>query len=302
MRSILSKIMFFIFVALHLTSVAHARTSLDLSKVTTGAKSKAMGGTAVTLRNAGNVFTNPAGISSINKWAFTSMSTQVFQQIDYKMFGAAYTTEWGVFGVGYAGAVTPAGFKTTGKGQLSGASISYGSNLFTVSYASKLPFLANTSAGISAKYFSNKFDGVAGSGSGFNADLGVQYAPDQNITIGANLINFVPQSMGGGLNWDTGTKEKLPMLLKTGASAQVLDNLTLAGDVDLANSQPAVFHGGVEWKLDPIFSLRGGVDNNEVSFGAGIDAGGFCFDYAYKTNSQIENNASQYFSVSYSAF
>lgn len=295
---------------------SHAKQTLDLRHVGVGARSLAMGKTMVsTLNPSDAVFSNPAAMASAKGWGFTSMSTKIMDRVDYKMMGGVYPTQYGVFGVGYLGATTPAGYLTTDKISMGSATpISYGSNMLILSYGREFPggALKNASFGIDLKFLNNKFEGADGSGSGMDADVALLIKPREGVNVGIALQNFLPEDMGGNMVWNSNNKEGVPSLLKIGGSYQVNKNLTAAADLDFfGNSgQPIMFHGGLEWKPMPMIAIRGGLDQNplntnatvtDFTAGVGINLKGFSFDYAYKNNSLVENSNTHYISLSFAA-
>ncbi len=293
-----------------------AKSTLDLGVAGVSAKAMGLGKAYVgVLEGSESVFLNPAGMAYAKSWGVTSMSTKLLNRVDYKMLGGVYPTKNGVFGIGYIGANTPAGFATTNKGSLTGAkAISYGSNLLVLSYGKKLSSgsMKDAAFGINAKVLSNSFQGTAGSATGVDLDAAVMFKPKKGLKVGAVLTNFLPADMGGSLNWDSGTKEQIPTLLKIGGSYLVRPNIMIAGDIDLdaSGKQPVTLHTGVEWKPIKHIALRAGLDQNalnkaatvtDLAFGVGVNFKGFSFDYAYKNNSLVENNNAHYFSFSFAA-
>jgi len=297
------------------TGVVFAKATLDLTQAGVGARPTGMGRAYVAVANDSNaVFLNPAGIASAKSWGLTSMSTKLMNRVDYKLLGGIYPTQYGVFGLGYIGANTPAGYYTTDKDSLTGAvPISYGSSLFVLSYAKKLSIAGSSNAAIGAnlKVINNGFSGVNASGTGFDLDLGIVATPRKGLTVGAVVQNFLPADMGASVNWNSNTKEGIPSLFKVGASYYLKPNLLLAGDVDFSatSSRPVTIHTGVEWKPLPLLALRAGLDQNpagkdtvtDFSIGVGLNVKGFQFDYAYKNNSLVEKSNAHYFSLSIAA-
>ncbi|OGC03496.1 hypothetical protein A2276_01110 [candidate division WOR-1 bacterium RIFOXYA12_FULL_43_27] len=287
------------------------KTTVDLSIAGLSARTIAMGRAYVGVADGADaLFTNPAGIATAKSWGITSMQTKLLDRVDYKMLGGIYSLQTGVIGVGYIGAVTPAGFLTTDKASLTGATpISYGSNMLVLSYGKEA--YKNTYIGASLKALSNNFEGVDGSGSGFDLDLGILARPNDQVKVGAVIQNILPGDMGGSVTWKTNTKDTIPAYLKVGGSYLLNPNILIAADLDIpaSCSAPLALHSGVEWKPLPMLALRGGLDQSstgknetvtDFAIGVGLNVAGFSFDYAYKNNSLVENNNAHYISVAFS--
>lgn len=314
MRKIKFVILILLLAANAVVGTAFAKSTLDLSIAGVSARAMGMGRAYVgVLEGSEAVFLNPAGIASSKAWGVTSMSTKLLDRVDYKMLGGVCPTQYGVFGLGYVGTITPAGFLTTDKNSLAGAkAISYGSNMLVLSYARELGQGAfkNSSLGVNLKYFDNKFDGVDGSGSGIDADIAILASPSEKIKVGAVLQNFLPGDMGGSVNWKSGNKEGVPSVLKVGGSYLITPTLLLAADADMPfTGKSILLHSGVEWRPFPMVAIRGGLDQNpgikdnvtDFSLGVGLNIKGIHFDYAYKNNSLVENSNAHYVSLSFAA-
>jgi hypothetical protein len=73
-----------------------------------------------------------------------------------------------------------------------------------------------------------------------------------------------------------------------------------------------VAHGGVEWQVIPLLSLRAGIDQKAASIaedttgtstnyllGIGLKLDGFRFDYAYRQDPNFAELSTHYFSICY---
>jgi len=310
------------------------KTTLDISTIGMGARPIGLGGAYAGLADdASAIFINPAGLGLQNRISFVSMSTQVMTFVDYQVAGLVYPTEWGVFGVGYIGATSPAGNYTymSGTTTVEEGSISYANQLFIFSYGYDLTDqmggelyafegqTARLSLGADIKYLSQGFSGAlrdAPNASGFDADLGVMYSPASYLTFGAVMQNMYRGKEGESITWTTDEKETLPTTYKLGVSYLVLDNVTLLLDSDIParNEQKIAFHAGTEWRVMPMLTLRIGADQREESvtdtnpetqlvarytLGVGLSFAGFRFDYAYKQDPVFNELSTNYFSLCY---
>lgn len=289
---------------------AFAKNGLDLGLAGIGARPMGMGQAYTAVSDDVNaVFFNPAGLGSQKKWGMTTMLTRLLGRVEYKMAGGTYPTEYGTIGVGYLSALTPAGYLTTDKGSLATASaISYGSSLLILSYGKDLSeaiagtdALGKLSIGVSTKLINNQFEGTAGSGSGSSTDIGLIYRPTANLSGGLTY-----QNVGGAVNWQNGTREKIPSTVKVGGALK-LSQALVAADLEYG-SQGSLLHGGVEYRPHELLVLRGGVDQTRtastatvlnLTAGVGLKLAGCSFDYAYHQDSGLAENSTHYFSVSF---
>ncbi len=160
----------------------------------------------------------------------------------------------------------------------------------------------NLAGGATLKSFSKGFTGGYSSGSGFDLDLGLIFKPRPNLTAGIAIQNVLPT----GISWDTGTNEDVPMLIKAGINYPVKEDVLIAADIDLS---PFALHSGVEWQLNKIFALRGGLDQVpsgsesalNLGIGMGIDFRRFKFDYAYYKDNTLDANSTHYFTLGFAA-
>jgi hypothetical protein len=289
---------------------AFAASSFDLGMVGVGARAIGMGKAYVAVVDDTNaVFVNPAGLAVQDEWSATSMSTKLMDKVDYKMLGGAYKTDFGTFGVGYISANTPAGYLTTDKNSLAGATaISYGSSQLSLSYARSLSdmvkgsALGNLSVGVNLKLLRNDFNGYDASSNGQGIDLGFLLKPKSNLTFGACFKNIT-----GSVKWKNGTDENIEGNTKLGGAVNLLDNkLLLTLDTEFS-SGPVLLHSGAEYKINRFLALRAGLDQSAVdanntatnlTAGIGLNMNGIYFDYAFRQDNQLADNSTHYFSIS----
>ena len=182
------------------------------------------------------------------------MSTKLMNRVDYKLVGATFNSKLGTIGIGYIGMSTPAGYLTTTKASLTGATaMSYGASQMIVSVAKNLgevikgsSGLGNLSIGASLKMLSNSFTGYDAQGSGQAFDIGVMMKPRSNVSLGASI-----QNLGSTVTWGNGSSEQLESKTKLGGAIKLADNKVLVAidaDISMKESMPLLLHGGVEWK------------------------------------------------------
>jgi len=286
-------------------------SAIDLGYIGAGARPIAMGKAYTAVADDVNaVFINPAGLGQQKNWGLTSMTTKLLDRVEYKMVGGVMPTEFGTVGIGYLSAATPAGYLTTDRSSVVGApSISYGSTMMILSYGRNLGEaisnsgdLAKVSMGANVKMISNNFQGTDGGATGTSMDLGVIYKANENVSGGVSL-----QNVGGAVNWNNGTSEKLPLTAKIGGALNQ-QRISAAADLDLG-SGATLLHGGVEFRPYDVLALRAGIDQSRLSqtetitnmtYGVGVKMQGFSFDYAYRQDASLASNSASYFSISFS--
>jgi hypothetical protein len=295
------------------------------------------------------VFLNPAGLGRQENWQFTSMSGKFLDEFSYLSFSGYYPTKIGTFGLGYMGSSIGGAFATvTAEGSSSedpiyvidptATPISYSNNVMVLSYGSILSRFLNRFGwekqiylGASAKLFSAGLTGggiTGGSASGTELDLGAIY--DTNLpwlTVGANLQNALPASMGGKLHYESGHDESYPAVGRIGSVFRVIgknNSIRAIGAQELKlladycfhptlSGVPATLHLGAEYLPIPIIAVRAGIDQDimgnaaggvgttsNLTGGIGLNFGGFRFDYAYQQFAWATGSSANYISLSYS--
>ena len=116
------------------------------------------------------------------------------------------------------------------------------------------------------------------SADGFGLDLGLLYKANPRATVGAALRNA-----GAVMEWDTasGRKDRIPVTSVVGCAYRIRPNLTALVDLEKTGEEDLRSHVGVEGQVNRRLVLRGGLDNSELSLGAGFRDGGWAFDYAF---------------------
>lgn len=327
MRSAWLKYTITVIILLNILLVAavakETKSAIDITRVGKGARPIALGGAYIALADdTFAIFTNPAGLATLDKLSFTSMSTQLMECVDYKLIGASYPTNFGNFAIGYVNTTTPAGDHTymTSGVTVEGGAMYYSNSIIILSYGTKLVDIMQSdnasfndiSLGASIKLFSQNFTGdINGSprASGTDLDLGAIYKYSEDISFGAVIQN----ATNGSMDWSTGEKERIASTIKVGVAYKPLTNVRTVLDIDLLDSSyPYVIHGGVEWDIVEYLTIRAGMDQNlesqdngsigvtsDLSAGVGINLGEFRLDYAYHNNNAILTNSTHYFSISY---
>jgi len=303
-----------------LQTISVAKTTADINFAGVTARSLGLGNASVaTVSNAEAIFVNPAAMAETKEWSFTSMSTTLMQTVTYQMVGATYSTDYGVIGLGYVGAETPAGYYTTNQSSVAtAAEMNYADRLFILSYAKALSDVMKAPAGMgklyvgtNLKYYSKGLSGgYTNSGSGYSTDVGILLKTNDNTRFGLTL-----QNTASSISWSTGTGENVESAIKMGGAHVVAvpwtsEKVLLTTDLHLGAK--TTLHIGAEYKALDILAVRIGLDQaaastsssttgiaNNLTAGIGLNLSGISFDYAYHQDSTLANNNCHYFSLSY---
>ncbi len=334
--------------------LAFAQAAPDPIRIATGARPLGMGKAFVGLADdVGSVFLNPAGIANSERWQITSMQGKLLEEFNYLSLSGLYPTDYGNVGLAYVGSSIGGALPTTIEAgsdpddpiyvvDLTQEQMSYYNNLLILTYGTKLkrflelpvfgfinerlPWLGDINFGLNLKFFSVNLtgDGITkGDASGNEIDVGLQGKPYPWLSLGGNVQNALPFSMGGKLHYKSGWDESYPAVLKLGAAVNALgpeDALRTLGqhkvkllvDMDYEISRgdkiPALFHLGVEWKPMELIGIRAGIDQamigkgetaNNFTGGVGVYYGDFRFDYAYHQFYGAPGIDNHFFSLSY---
>ncbi|MBI4753129.1 PorV/PorQ family protein [Candidatus Desantisbacteria bacterium] len=161
-------------------------------------------------------------------------------------------------------------------------------NALIVSYAGNME--NGLLLGGNLKYITQSMNPSEGkeSADGIGVDMGMLWKAKPNLTVGLLL-----QDVGGSLQWDTGHKDRLPVVIKAGTAYRLMDNnLLLAFDVEkVAYNKKSRLHLGGEYSLNENIAFRLGVISAYDTFPtAGLSLKfplllftnqTFCVDYAF---------------------
>ncbi len=222
-------------------------------------------------------FFNPAGLSRINKWSFSSMlSADMGEDRNFNYLALAGAFKWGALGASWINAgITDVTLQ--GAGIPDGTTEDYMDNYFIVSYA-------NCSKafhwGVNLVIANNKVAEKTGVG----GDLGMQI----DITDEARL-GLMAQSLGLKVDDD-----KVPYNIRLGLAVtpSALSGFSFPVEIQKTQGVDAIiFRIGGEYmhhftNADYAAAIRGGVDDGEFAIGAGLYFRQFGFDYAYVTDKE----------------
>ncbi|MBU0672340.1 MAG: S-layer homology domain-containing protein [Candidatus Margulisbacteria bacterium] len=333
-----------------------AQAASDPMRLATGARPLGMGKAFVGLADdVGSVFLNPAGLANLDCWQATSMSGKFLDDFNYLSFSGVYPTTAGNLGIAYVNSTIGGALPTTIEASsdpddpiyivdISQDQMSYSNGLLILSYADKLarlldlpllsaignrfPGLKGVNFGANFKLFNvsltgDRISNSEGSATGTELDIGLQGKPLPWLSLGSNIQNALPFSLGGKLRYDSGWEESFPAVAKLGLAANILGpenalrrlgnhKVDFLADVDYeisrANLVPALWHLGLEWQPIALIAIRAGIDQemsgptevvNNFTSGAGVNYGNFRFDYAYHTFADAPGINNHFFSLSY---
>jgi len=277
-----------------------------------GARPLGMGKAYVAVAEDGDtVFTNPAGLGRIKAPKLTSMYTSLLNDVNYIVIGGAYPqSKNSSIGIGAViSSVSDIGLYDNNGTNLGSAN--WGSSVFFLSYGVDV-VNSNLQLGGSLKYYSQGGSGTStiesASAAGVGFDIGAIYAVSEKLSLGVSAQNPV----GTKLTSNNGVENTVPSLIKIGAAYRTTiftdKNLTLAGDVDIAQDRPTTSHIGAEYGLTPNVTIRAGLDQNPMpggelqnnpTLGLGLMVSGIEFNYAYHPYGAIAEDSTHYFSLSY---
>lgn len=243
-----------------------------------GARPMGMGGAFVGLADDVNsIFINPAGVASVKQEAVL-VSTRFMEGREYTMIGGVEQTPLGSLGIGYIGSSDPVDLDLT---NINGDTpTKYSTQTLYVTMAEDLnkhmrvpANMGNLSLGVNLKFSSRKLGTANGltsdGGSQVDLDLATVFKPNDNLSFGLSLQNFVNgQNSAGAATNEVGVPE-----LQAGVSGK------LFGSALIWSVQENGL--GCEWQPVKGLSLRAGRGDGTVTSGFGLNLNGFCVDYAY---------------------
>jgi hypothetical protein len=305
----------------------------DITRLGVGARPLGMGKMFTALSgDLSSMYVNPGGVGTIKDIQLLSMSSTFANLVKYLTLATAVPTPYGVFGVGYSG--SGLGFETpvfnlveiaSGEYRIipstsETVSYDYSSSVVALTYGTQF-WRPELTLGSTLKFFGEKIAGsTAANAKGMDLDLGLLYQYNPNLTVGLAGKNVLTKSMGGYIKWDSGKTEILPINYLLGVNYN--QNYGRFGVVNAGvdyeykpeiTAYPGFWHVGAEWWPVETFAMRGGVDQDVVGRGDGLElkatnnltAGlslnfsGVRFDYAFHQYNHLPSNDTHYFSLAY---
>jgi len=299
----------------------------DPAYIGVGARPMGMGKAYVALAEDGtSIFTNPAGLAKVEDALFSSMYSNLMEEVNYMVGSLTYPIGPGTIAIGYLGS-SVAGIELYTEEEVGGEMVpvslgqgDYNNYVLYLSYGSRLTAInPDIMIGVNAKLFAKQFMGpeVAVSeanGTGTNVDMGILYQPNNWFTFGITKQNLMEESK---MEYETSIKEDIPSLTKIGFNMNVFGkygyvktpyklNIAVDVDMDSKGERPNTFHAGAEYWPMELLAIRAGIDQDPIpegvisnlTAGVGLRIGNISFDYAYHTYYEIPENATNYFSIS----
>jgi len=222
-------------------------------------------------------FWNPAGLSRINKWSFSSMlSADMGEDRNFNYLALAGSFNWGSVGASWVNAGI-SDVELQGPGIPDGTIEDYMDNYFLLSYANcSKAFHWGASLVIANNKVAEK--------TGVGGDLGFQIDFSDDARFGV-----MAQSLGLKVDDD---KQPFNIRLGLAVTPGALSGFTFPVEIQKTQGVDAiVFRIGGEYmhkfdNADYAAALRGGVDDGAFAIGAGLYFRQFGFDYAYVADQQ----------------
>ena len=244
-------------------------TTFEFLRLPNGARPTALSGSFVGASNDPySLFCNPAGLWNIEgKKIGTSFGTHV-ANIHIGCISYTYPLKHGILGIGASyisfgemeerdqnnnliRKFTPIGIAPI---------IGYGVSLPRRWQFHGYEFIStgeiSPSFGVSMKIIYQTIGSYTGVGIAF--DIGGIYYHREELAFGA-----VIQNLGIELKPFHGVREKLPLTLKVGTSYHPQDHINLFVDISKPIEMGCSLAGGIEWKINPTFTIRGGYSSSK---------------------------------------
>ncbi|MCX5748919.1 MAG: LysM peptidoglycan-binding domain-containing protein [Candidatus Saganbacteria bacterium] len=288
-----------------LTGISIAADVLDIGA---GARSIGLGRTNTSVKgDAYGIFGNPASLRGVTTGEIVSMYGTMNTDVKYTLLGYVLPTKYGKFFAGYANNQTPDITSTTldattGR-PVAVTNFDFRNDMLLLGYENSLS--KAISYGLRVKYYNKGSAAIANmSGSGVNADAGVQIDTNDKLTVGMIAKNIIP---GQSIKLLNGQTEELPGEFDIGLGFFPHKRLDIYADLNLTRNIPAEAKVGIEWRMVDFLALRLGAEQKSMgasssyingSAGVGLNLGIFGIDYAYYYDSLVTTNSRHFISIS----
>lgn len=234
------------------------------------------------------VFYNPAGLGGVNYSNLTLLGSQTYAESFHNVI--EFTMPWGTFGtfgITFAGLFASLGEVRDADNVVIETSANVMMSGFMLSYGKKFGLFAT---GLSPKLIFNNIYNTQGMG--FDMDLGFLFYPLKLLpklpydlfVVGLSVKNL----LGSKIKMET-EEDVLPRIIRTGIALHLMDGrFSVSSDVAMYSwegSSSMKYFAGFELYPVRTFAIRGGVNKDYFTAGAGIDIDmtrtlGVCVDYA----------------------
>ncbi|MCC7431153.1 PorV/PorQ family protein [bacterium] len=278
-----------IFLTLFLPASVFGATTYEILKTPASPQISALGGAFYSYRgNINSVFTNPAGLGTLEKMTFSASYSNEVLDFTSGSFAFAKPSDFGVYGFSVR-------FKDFGEfdykdnnGILTGGKFNAYDYVFGGTLAQKLG--ENYTYGVNLKLLYSKIENAKSSA--FAVDLGGTYFYEPlQIAVGGGLFE-----LGKQINAYVKTKENLPTnaQIELGKSLEHLPLTLTFNNRYYFYDKDYEFSVGLQFDIKKSFDLRFSYDSvgtdrdlgfgsskfSGISFGFGIHKSGFTFDYS----------------------
>ena len=246
--------------------------AMPMMRMGVGARALAMGGAYVAVANDATAgYWNPAGLSQVEKFSFSSMiasNMDCDRKYNYLAFAGQF--EFGALGFSWLNAGTGDIEKRETKTSVP-ENFDANDHVFIMSYGNQME---NLMVGFNFKVAYQKYDTYTKTGVGF--DAGVRYAISEMMNLGVTAS-------------DLGTKldKTVPATFRVGVALFPVEGFTVPVDIEKIQHKSEIkLRIGAEYSYqfaeDYFAAVRGGVNNGEFTPGAGLKvANKYSLDYAY---------------------
>ena len=250
---------------------------------------------------------NPAGLSRLSGTEVAAQHLSYLESMNYEYLSFVHSlnvrdsqTRRGIgFSIQYLGSgdINRTDIDSSGAPVNNGDPIGIFSSHFAsynLSYGQTLT--EQLAVGLTGKLINAKIDDV--SANAYAADLGALYRANEQVQLGATLVN-----MGTPLKF-LSEGDSLPTALKAGAAYQPNSRFLMSVEGVYEKNGLASFHTGTEWRPMEVVSLRAGYRTDTIkglsplagfSTGLGLHVGGQEFAYAWTPYGDL--GETQYFSL-----
>ncbi len=272
----------------------------SLFTVGVGARPLGMGGAFVAYPDDPTaILWNPGALDLLERRAVTVFYTNLLAGSHYGFVGYVHPTlTLGTFAVGWARVATGE-LQARDEHNVAQGTFGMSQDEFLFSYSKQLPF--SLTAGATVKFHRESIWNFTDSGMG--VDVGVIWQPNlpegsfSGLTVGLSVQNALSPStrLAQQANY-------LPHDIRVGVSLPIgLDMLGGRGrvylDIEKGDRAPTQLHLGTEYVYEDRAALRFGINNGQLSFGAGWVQGDFRLDYSFGRFFEHELSPSHRFSL-----
>lgn len=272
-----------------------------------GARALALGNAYVAVPyDATAIYWNPAGLDHIQYKNVSLFYTNLLAGTGSQYYFLGYvhpTINFGTLGVGVIGIGT-GDILEADENAVPGGRASYGSYQLLFSYGKQLNFYKDVAVGLNLKINHDNYSGfvlspdIGTSATGIGVDVGLLYRPEFNnlILSGLSLGLTIQNLIGSRLKMETDT-DIHPLNVRLGLAKPILRNewgnqFTIFLDFEQGQKNDFEYHFGTEYVFQDLAMLRAGMNNNQLSFGAGAVFHNFQLDYSFGKFAENEISAS----------